>query len=93
MPSAEESATIRLKEAHSKLMEMQAEINTAAALLTPASAGTLHLDELNRVSCQLHDLLASMACSLSHADFYCEYAVSTTKLALRKSQHQEENRS
>ena len=83
-PSAEESATRRLKLAHSWLMEVQAEINTAYALLTPAITGTLPLEELHKVSCQLHHLLASMDRSLSYASFYCEEAVSDTSLALER---------
>ena len=81
-PSAEESATRRLKQAHSRLMGVQAEINKADALLAPASAGTLPLEELYKVSCRLHHLLASMDCSLGQAAFYCEEAVYTTRLAL-----------
>ena len=80
--SVEESATRGLKQAHSKLMEIQAEINTADALVTPAITGTLPLEELHKVSCQLHHLLASMDSSLSAAAFYCEEAVSDTSLAL-----------
>lgn len=59
-PSAEEIATRRLKQAHSKLLEVQAEINKADALLTPASTGALHLEEMYKVSCRLHHLLASV---------------------------------
>lgn len=82
MPSAEESATRQLKQAHSRLMDIQAEINKADALLTPASTGALPLEELYKVSCQLHHMLASIDGSLSCAAFYCEYAVDTTRLAL-----------
>lgn len=81
-PSVEESATSRLKQAHSRLMDIQAEINKADALLTPASTGALPLEELNKVSCQLHHLLASMDSSLSSAVFYCEDAVYLANLAL-----------
>lgn len=81
-PSAEENVTRRLKQAHSKLMEVQDEINKADALLTPASTETLPLEELNKVSCQLHHLLASMYSRLGAATFYCEDAVSDTSLAL-----------
>lgn len=81
-PSVEESATIRLKQAHSKLMEVQAEINKADALLTPESAGALPLEELYQVSCQLHHLLASMDGSLASAAIYTEDAVYMTNLAL-----------
>ena len=81
-PSAEESATIRLKEAHRELLEIQAEINKADALLTPANTRTLPLEELHKVSCQLHHLLASMDSSLGSAAFYTEDAVYTTRLAL-----------
>lgn len=91
-PSAEESATRRLKQAHSKLMEMQAEINKADAILTPAITGALPLEEMYKVSCRLHHLLASMDCSLSQAAFYTEDAVDTTNLALQERQHQEEKR-
>ena len=91
-PSAEESATRRLKQAHSKLMEMQAEINKADAILTPAITGALPLEEMYKVSCRLHHLLASMDCSLSQAAFYTEDAVDTTNLALQDRQHQEEKR-
>ena len=90
--SAEESATKRLKQAHGMLMEVQAEINKADALLTPASTGALHLEEMYKVSCRLHHLLASMDCSLSQAAFYTEDAVDTTNLALQDRQHQEEKR-
>ena len=81
-PSVEESATRRLKQAHSKLMEMQTEINKADAILTPAITGALPLEEMYKVSCRLHHLLASMDCSLSQAAFYTEDAVDTTRLAL-----------
>ena len=81
-PSAEESATIRLKEAHSKLMDIQAEINKADELLTPASTRTLPLEELHKVICQLHHLLASMDRSLSYASFYCETAMHTAIVTL-----------
>lgn len=81
-PSAEESATIRLKEAHSKLLEIQAEINKADELLTPASTRTLPLEELHKVICQLHHLLASMDRSLSYASFYCETAMHTAIVTL-----------
>lgn len=81
-PSVEERATRRLKQAHSRLMDIQAEINKADALLTPASAGTLPIEELYKVSCQLHHMLASMDCSLSQAAFYAEDAVYMTNLAL-----------
>ena len=91
-PSVEESATIRLKEAHSKLLEIQAEINKADALLTPAITGELPLEEMYKVSCRLHHLLASMDCSLGQAAFYTEDAVDTTNLALQDRQHQEEKR-
>lgn len=80
--SVEESATIRLKEAHSKLMEIQAEINKADELLTPASTRTLPLEELHKVICQLHHLLASMDRSLSYASFYCETAMHTAIVTL-----------
>ena len=92
MPSAEESATRRLKQAHSKLMDIQAEINKADALLTPEIPGSLPLEELYKVSCQLHHMLASMDCSLSQAAFYCEDAVDTTNLALRERQQLAEKR-
>lgn len=81
-PSAEESATIRLKEAHSKLLEIQAEINKVDELLTPASTRTLPLEELHKVICQLHHLLASMDRSLSYASFYCETAMHTAIVTL-----------
>lgn len=80
--SAEESATIRLKEAHSKLMDIQAEINKADALLTPAITGTLTLEELNEVRYRLNLLLVSMYRSLSSAAFYTEDALYTTSLVL-----------
>lgn len=82
MPSAEESATIRLKEAHRELLEIQAEINKADALLTPVSTGTLDLEELNMVSCRLHHLMALMVCRLSSANFDTSEAVYTTRLVL-----------
>ena len=63
-------------------MELQAEINKADELLTPASAGTLPLEELYKVSCQLHHLLASMDSRLPAASFYCEDAVYMASLAL-----------
>lgn len=81
-PSVEESATSRLKEAHSKLLEIQAEINKADELLTPASTRTLPLEELYKVICQLHHLLASMDRSLSYASFYCETAMHTAIVTL-----------
>lgn len=81
-PSAEESATIRLKEAHRELLEIQADINKADALLTPASVGTLPLEDLHKVSCWLHRLLALMVCRLSSANFDASEAVYTTSLAL-----------
>lgn len=80
--SVEESATSRLKEAHRELLEIQAEINKADALLTPASTRTLPLEELNKVSCRLHHLLALMFCRLSSANFDTSEAVYTTRLAL-----------
>nr|WP_314650879.1 hypothetical protein [uncultured Porphyromonas sp.] len=83
--SAEESATIRLKEAHRELLEIQADINKADAFLTPASTGTLPLEELHKVSCQLHHLLASMYSRLGAATFYCEDAVYMASLALEPS--------
>lgn len=83
--SVEESATRRLKLAHSRLMKVQAEINQADVLLTPASTWILPLEELYKVSCQLHHLLASMDSSLSSAAFYCEDAVYMTNLALDAS--------
>lgn len=73
-------------------MEVQAAINKANELLTPASTGMLPLDELYKVSCQLHHLLASMDCSLSHAAFYTEDAVYTTDMALQERQRQAEKR-
>ena len=84
MPSAEESVTIRLKEAHRELLEIQAEINKADALLTPASTGTLDLEELHKVSCRLHHLMALMVCRLSSANFDTSEAVYTTRLALER---------
>lgn len=92
MPSAEERVTRRLKLAHSRLLEMQAEINKADAILTPAITGALPLEEMYKVGCSLHHLLASMDCSLSKAAFYTEDAVDTTNLALQDRQHQEEKR-
>lgn len=83
----EESATRRLKQAHSKLMELQTEINKADALLTPASTETLPLEELHKVSCQLNHLLVSMDRSLFAAAFYCEDAEFTTRLALDARKH------
>ena len=80
--SVEESATRCLKKAHSWLMEVQAAINKANELLTPASTGMLPLDELYKVSCQLHHLLASMDRSLSYASFYCETAMHTAIVTL-----------
>ena len=80
--SAEESATIRLKEAHRELLEIQADINKADAFLTPASVGTLPLEDLHKVSCWLHRLLALMVCRLSSANFDASEAVYTTSLAL-----------
>lgn len=83
--SVEESDARCLKKAHSWLMEVQAEINTADALLTPASTCILPIEELHKVSCQLHHLLASMDRSLSYAGFYCETAMYDTSLALDAS--------
>lgn len=83
--SVEESATGRLKEAHRELLEIQAEIKKADALLTPASTGTLPLEELNKISCQLHRLLALMVCRLPSASFDTSEAVYTTRLALDAS--------
>lgn len=80
--SVEESATRCLKKAHSWLMEVQAEINTADALLTSASTCILPIEELHKVSCQLHHLLASMDRSLSYASFYCETAMHTAIVTL-----------
>lgn len=91
-PSAEESATIRLKEAHRELLEIQADINKADAFLAPASVGTLPLEDLHKVSCWLHRLLALMVCRLSSAFFYTEDAVETTNMAIRERQHQDEKR-
>lgn len=80
--SAEERVTRRLKLAHSRLTKVQAEINKADELLTPASTWMLSLEELHKVSCQLHHMLASMDSSLSSAAFYTEDAVYMTNLAL-----------
>lgn len=91
-PSVEERVTSRFKQAHSKLMEMQAEINKADAILTSAITGALPLEDLNKVSSQLRHLLASMYCSFSLAYSYNQDAIYTTDLALRDRQHQEEKR-
>ena len=90
--SVEERVTRRLKQAHSKLMELQAEINKADALLTPASTETLPLEELHKVSCRLHYLMAYMDSSLSSAAFYAKGAMYTTDLALWERKDQEEKR-
>ena len=92
MPSAEESATRRLKQAHSKLMDVQSEINKADALLTPASTGTLPLEELHKVSCRMHYLIVYMDSYLSSAAFYAKGAMYTTDLALWERKDQEEKR-
>ena len=73
-------------------MELQAEINKADALLTPASTETLPLEELHKVSCRLHYLMASMISSLSAASYFSKNAVKTTNMALRESQHQVKKR-
>ena len=91
-PSVEEIATSRLKQAHSKLMEVQAEINKADELLAPASAGTLDLEELHKVSCRLHYLMAYMDSNLSSAAFYAKGAMYTTDLALWERKDQEDKR-
>ena len=91
-PSVEESATKRLKQAHGRLMEVQAEINKADELLAPASAGTLSLEELHKVSCRLHYLMAYMDSNLSSAAFYAKGAMYTTDLALWERKDQEEKR-
>lgn len=92
MPSAEESATSLLKHAYSELLEVQEDIYKADALLATASKGTLNLDELNKVSCYLRHLLASMKRNLSSASSYNKDAVYTTNMALRERQHQDEKR-
>ena len=66
-------------------MELQAEINKADALLAPASTETLPLEELHKVSCQLHHRLALMDRRLPAASFYCEDAVYMASLALEPS--------
>ena len=91
-PSADEYATSRLKKANILLMEVQEDINKAEALLTPEGTWTLPLEELHKLSCQLHHLLASMDRSLSAASFFCEEAVFSTDLSLRERKRQEEKR-
>lgn len=90
--STDEYATRRLKQAHGRLMEVQEDINKAEALLTPEGTWTLPLEELHKLSCQLHHLLASMDRSLSAASFFCEEAVFSTDLSLRERKRQEEKR-
>lgn len=90
--NVEESVTSLLKQAHSNLMDVLAEIYKADALLTTASKGTLNLDELNKVSRYLRHLLSSMISSLSAASYFSKNAVKTTNMALRESQHQVKKR-
>ena len=90
--NAEESVTSLLKQAHSNLMEVLEKIYKADALLTPASKGTLNLDELNKVSRYLRYLLASMISSLSAASYFSKDAVEKTNMALRERQCKHEKR-
>ena len=73
-------------------MKLQAEINKADELLAPASAGALSLEELHKVSCRLHYLMAYMDSNLSSAAFYAKGAMYTTDLALWERKDQEGKR-